>query len=193
MNEILTIPVLYHEKDLPKLTHIGGKDKSNAIDLYTSEDVKLKKGEFALIKLGVSVDLPDGYKMEIRPRSSTFKNFGLIQTNGVGLVDSTYSGVDDVLMMPVFIPFQRKDIMNYFSIFAKTLLSNGHISSSLVGYTVENMLNKINELDEEVVIPKGTRLCQCEILPVMPDVEFVGTLKKNWKKENRSGFGSTGK
>ena len=55
------------------------------IDLRSAETVELKKGEFHLIPLGVGMKLPDGYEAHVVPRSSTYKNFGIIQTNHMGM------------------------------------------------------------------------------------------------------------
>ena len=93
-----TIRIKYHSDKIEKLTYIEGK--SDWIDLRAAEDVVLKQGEFRLIKLGVSMQLPAGYEAVIVPRSSTFKNFGIIQTNHMGVVDETYCGDNDVWMMP---------------------------------------------------------------------------------------------
>ena len=95
----LPIQIVYHDPDLPKLEFIEGK--SDWIDLRASKDYVLHKGEFALIDLGVSMKLPEGYEAHIAPRSSTFKNFRIIQTNSVGVVDNSYSGTNDVWKMPV--------------------------------------------------------------------------------------------
>ena len=78
------IRIKYHSREIEKLKYIDGK--SDWIDLRVSEDLVLKKGDFALIKMGISVQLPKGYEMIIAARSSTFKNFGLIQTNAIGVV-----------------------------------------------------------------------------------------------------------
>ena len=94
-----TIRIKYHSKELEKLEYIEGK--SDWIDLRSAEHVVLKKGEYRLINLGISMQLPEGYEAIIAPRSSTFKNFGLIQTNHIGVVDETYCGNDDVWRMPV--------------------------------------------------------------------------------------------
>jgi dUTP pyrophosphatase len=94
------IKIKYHSDKIEKLRYIDGK--SDWIDLRSAEEVTLQKGDFHLIDLGVSVKLPAGYEMHIAPRSSTFKNFGLIQTNGWGIVDESYCGDDDHLMMPVY-------------------------------------------------------------------------------------------
>ncbi len=93
-----TIRIKYHSKEIDHLEYIDGK--SDWIDLRAAKDYDLKQGDFALIDLGISVELPRGYEMIIAPRSSTFKNFGLIQTNSIGVVDESYCGDDDVIMMP---------------------------------------------------------------------------------------------
>lgn len=93
-----TIRIKYHSKEIQKLEYIDGK--SDWIDLRSAEHVTLKKGEFHLIKLGVSMQLPEGYEAVIVPRSSTYLNFGIIQTNHMGVVDESYCGDNDVWMMP---------------------------------------------------------------------------------------------
>ena len=62
----------------------------------------LRAGEFRLIPLGVAMELPAGYEAHIAPRSSTFKNYGILQTNGVGVVDQSYCGDGDQWHMPVY-------------------------------------------------------------------------------------------
>lgn len=94
-----TIRIKYHSKEIDKLEYIDGK--SDWIDLRSAEHVVLKKGEYRLISLGISMQLPEGYEAIIAPRSSTFKNFGLIQTNHIGVVDETFCGNDDIWRMPV--------------------------------------------------------------------------------------------
>ena len=94
-----TIKIKYHSNEIAKLEKIT---KGDWIDLRSSEHVVLKAGEFKLIKLGVSMQLPKGYEAVIVPRSSTYKNFGIIQTNHMGVVDETYCGNNDIWMMPVY-------------------------------------------------------------------------------------------
>ena len=65
-------------------------------------DVELKAGEFKLIHLGVAMQLPEGYEAHVVPRSSTYKNFGIIQTNHCGIIDCSYCGPDDWWYMPVY-------------------------------------------------------------------------------------------
>ena len=94
------IKIVYHSDKREKLRDIDGK--SDWIDLRSAEDVVMKKGEFRLINLGVTMSLPDGYEMIIAPRSSTFKNFGILQTNSIGVIDEKYgkNSSKDVLMYP---------------------------------------------------------------------------------------------
>lgn len=94
-----TIKIKYHSTEIERLRYIDGK--SDWIDLRAAENVTMKAGEFRLISLGVSMKLPSGYEAIIAPRSSTFKNFGLIQTNHIGVIDETYCGDGDVWRMPV--------------------------------------------------------------------------------------------
>ena len=90
------IKIVYHS-DIDKIKRISTGDW---IDLRAAEDVTLKKGEFKLIDLGVSMKLPDGYEAHIVPRSSTYKNFKIIQTNHQAVIDNSYSGTNDVWKYP---------------------------------------------------------------------------------------------
>ncbi|MGN0354818.1 MAG: dUTP diphosphatase [Muricoprocola sp.] len=94
------IQIKYFTDKIEKLRYIDGK--SDWIDLRAAQDVELKKGEYKLIPLGVAMKLPAGYEAYIVPRSSTFKNFGIIQTNHQGVVDESYCGDDDQWFMPVY-------------------------------------------------------------------------------------------
>ncbi|MCI8447467.1 MAG: deoxyuridine 5'-triphosphate nucleotidohydrolase [Eubacterium sp.] len=97
--EQLTLKIKYHSDQIEKLTYIAGK--SDWIDLRSAQEADLKKGEFRLISLGVSIQLPAGYEAVVVPRSSAYKNFGIIQTNSMGVIDEKYCGDNDVWMMPV--------------------------------------------------------------------------------------------
>lgn len=72
------------------------------VDLRCAENVELKKGDFKYIDLGVSIALPAGYEAILAPRSSTFKRYGILQTNGIGVLDFLYRGNEDRWMMPVY-------------------------------------------------------------------------------------------
>ncbi len=94
------INIKYLNQDIKRLEYIEGK--SDWIDLRAAERVELKAGEYKLIHLGVAMQLPTGYEAHIVPRSSTFKTFGVIQTNHCGIVDNKYSGPSDWWHMPVY-------------------------------------------------------------------------------------------
>ena len=94
----LPLRIKYFDKNIEKLKKT---EKGDWIDLRSAIDISLKKGDFALIPLGVGMVLPDGYEAHIVPRSSTFKNWKIIQTNSVGIIDNSYSGENDQWMMPV--------------------------------------------------------------------------------------------
>lgn len=100
-NTVEDIRIRYFS-DTFALKYIGGEEKSNWVDLRCAEDVDLKAGEFKLISLGVAMELPKNYEALVVPRSSTFKNYGIIQANSVGVIDNSYCGDDDVWMMPVY-------------------------------------------------------------------------------------------
>lgn len=72
------------------------------IDLRAAETIELKTGEFKLIPLGIGMILPDGYEANIVPRSSTFKKWGIIQTNHFAVIDNSYSGDNDQWFYPVY-------------------------------------------------------------------------------------------
>lgn len=95
----MDIKIKYHNKELVKIEKNAIGDW---IDLRAAETTNLKQGEFKLIPLGVSMELPEGYEANVVPRSSTFKNFGVIQTNSFGVIDSSYCGDDDQWFMPVY-------------------------------------------------------------------------------------------
>lgn len=76
------------------------ENKSDWYDLRAAEEVELKAGEFKIIKLGVGIKLPTGYEAIVAPRSSTFKNFGILQANSIGVIDESYCGDNDQWMFP---------------------------------------------------------------------------------------------
>ena len=93
-----SIKIKYFTDKIEKLTYI--EDKSDWIDLRAAADIDLKKGEFKLIPLGVAMELPKGYEAHIVPRSSTFKHYGIIQVNHMGVIDESYCGDGDQWFMP---------------------------------------------------------------------------------------------
>lgn len=95
----MNIKVVYHTDKIEKLRYIDGK--SDWIDLRASERVEFRAGEWKLIPLGISMELPPGYEAHVVPRSSTFRNWGLIQTNSMGVIDNSYCATEDMWMVPM--------------------------------------------------------------------------------------------
>ncbi|MDU2827123.1 deoxyuridine 5'-triphosphate nucleotidohydrolase [Clostridium perfringens] len=116
--------------------------KGNWIDVYANKDVFVKCGERAMVPLGFALELPEGWEGHLAPRSSTFKTWGIIQTNSVGVVDDTYIGDNDQWHMPVYC-LQGKDIKS----------ENG-------------------EEVKGTWIRKGDKIGQFRIMEVMPEIEF---------------------
>ena len=94
------LKVKYFTEGLDELCYVDGK--SDWIDLRCAEDITLEAGEFRLIPLGVAIALPEGYEAHIVPRSSTFKNYGILQANSMGVVDCSYCGDNDLWRMPAY-------------------------------------------------------------------------------------------
>ena len=96
MDKRLPIKIKYHAD----ITPIEAFDNGDWIDLRAAEDTILQVGDFKLISLGISMKLPEGYEAHIVPRSSTYKNWGILQANHMGVVDNSYSGNNDIWKFP---------------------------------------------------------------------------------------------
>ena len=94
------IKIKYFTDEIERLRYIDGK--SDWIDLRAAKEVELKAGEFKLIPLGIAMELPAGYEAHVVPRSSTYKNYGIIQTNSMGIIDETYCGDNDQWFFPAY-------------------------------------------------------------------------------------------
>ncbi|WP_300259457.1 deoxyuridine 5'-triphosphate nucleotidohydrolase [Clostridium sp.] len=129
-------------KYFDKATKLKKITKGNWIDVYANKDVFVKCGDRAMVPLGFALELPEGWEGHLAPRSSTFKTWGIIQTNSVGVVDDTYIGDNDQWHMPVYC-LQGKDVEN----------DNG-------------------EEIKGTWIRKGDKIGQFRIMEVMPEIEF---------------------
>lgn len=180
------IKVMYHN-DNPKLQHIGDKSQSNWIDLYTAQDYEIEVGKRYMLSLGVSMKLPEGYEANIVPRSSTFKQFGLIQCNHYGVIDTAYCSDKDVWHMPVYAPIQQEDLVD-----SLTSVFEGFYNKTVEDLKESSMKEIIESsiLFRKIKIPKGTRLCQFRVNKVMEDFNFVESDLSN--EATRGGLGSTG-
>lgn len=114
-------------------------DKGDWIDLRANETISLRKGDFRLIPLGVGMKLPEGYEAHIVPRSSTFKNYGILQVNSTGIIDNSYSGNNDQWLMPVYATrntvIQRNDRICQFRVVEK---------QPIIEFNTVDMLDDIN-------------------------------------------------
>lgn len=91
----MEIKIKYHSPY--KLEHI---EKGDWQDLKAAETVELEPGEYYEISLGVSMKLPEGYEAHVAPRSSTYKKWGILMTNSLGIIDNSYSGDNDIWRFP---------------------------------------------------------------------------------------------
>lgn len=94
---MLEIKIKYHDKNLGKIEKLAVGDW---MDLRAAEQVDMETGDFKIISLGVSMKLPEGYEAHVVPRSSTFKKWGILQTNGIGIIDESYCGDNDIWKFP---------------------------------------------------------------------------------------------
>ena len=95
--ETQEIKIKYHDKDLAKIEKIPVGDW---IDLRSAARVDMKAGDFLTIPLGISMKLPEGYEAHVLPRSSTFKKWGILMVNGMGIIDESYCGDRDIWGFP---------------------------------------------------------------------------------------------
>ena len=158
----MKIRIKYFEdaKRMEKIT------KGNWIDCYANKDMFIPEGERAMIPLGFALELPQGWEGHLAPRSSTFKTWGVIQTNSVGVVDDTYIGDNDQWHMPVYCLQGKYEELKY-----------------------------VNDDESEVWmkgtwIKKGDKIGQFRIMEVMPELEFEEV--ESFGNTDRGGFGSTG-
>ena len=135
-----TIKIKYHDYEIERLEKIKVGDW---IDLRAAEDVFVPYWHYKLISLGVSMKLPEGYEAHIVPRSSTFKTWGIIQANSVGIIDNSYSGTNDIWRFP-----------------AICLECHG------------NQENEYGERTAGTWICKGDRICQFRIVKKQPEIDF---------------------
>lgn len=91
------IKIKYHDSEIEKICKI---EQGDWVDLRAAETVEMKSGEYKLISLGVSMELPKEYEAHVVPRSSTYKNFGIILANSFGVIDESYCGDNDIWHFP---------------------------------------------------------------------------------------------
>ena len=136
--------------------------KGNWIDVYANADMIIKEGERAMIPLGFAMQLPEGFEAHLAPRSSTFKTWGIIQTNHVGVIDNSYCGDNDQWFYPAYCLMGKKTT-----------------------YDIE-----IGEFFKYIEIKKGDKIAQFRIIEIQPSIEFEEV--EHLGNADRNGFGSTG-
>ena len=95
----MKVYIKYFDQEITRIEKITQGDW---IDLRSAETVEMKAGELRVIRLGVGMILPEGYEAHVAPRSSTYKNFGIIQTNSIGIIDNSYCGEEDEWKMSAY-------------------------------------------------------------------------------------------
>ena len=136
--------------------------KGNWIDVYANADMIIKEGERAMIPLGFAMQLPEGFEAHLAPRSSTFKTWGIIQTNHVGVIDNSYCGDNDQWFYPAYCLMGKETT-----------------------YDIE-----IGEFVKYTEIKKGDKIAQFRIIEIQPPIEFEEV--EVLGNDDRNGFGSTG-
>ncbi len=124
-------------------TQLKPLHKGNWIDVYANKTMFVEEGHRGMVPLGFAMELPEGWEGHLAPRSSTFKTWGIIQTNHVGVIDDTYIGDNDQWHMPVY------------------CLSGTH----------EKELDNGNFI-RGTLIKQGDKIGQFRIAEVMPPIEF---------------------
>ena len=167
-----TIRVKYFG-DAKKLEKIS---KGDWIDLYANKEMFIPEGERAMIPLGVAMELPEGYEAHVVPRSSTFKTWGIIQTNSFGVIDNSYCGDNDQWHFPAFC-LVGKDVKEEIKVITREI-------GAEVFYEQHKV--KVNG----TWVHKGDKICQFRIAEIQPRIEFEEV--DHLGNEDRGGFGSTG-
>lgn len=104
---MFAIKIKYFDREIEKIEKI---DIGDWIDLRAADTVVMNKGEYAMIPLGVGMILPAGFEAYVVPRSSTFKNYGIIQTNSFAIIDESYCGDNDQWFFPAYAT--RRTVIN---------------------------------------------------------------------------------
>lgn len=168
--------------------------KGNWIDVYSREDIFVPSGEQKLIPLGFALELPQGWEGHLAPRSSTFKNWGIIQTNSIGVVDDTYIGDNDEWMMPVYClkgrdyEYEYESLTKYLDNNIDTWIQSELLNGNLIHTNTNTGVVKNNRLG--IWIHKGDKIGQFRVMEVMPELEFEEV--ELFGNKNRKGFGTTG-
>ena len=100
--EPLVLDIKYHTELFPELKPIENIEQGDWIDLRCAGTTFMKAGDYLVIPLGVSIKLPKGYTAIVAPRSSTFKKYGILMANSIGVIDESYCGNNDIWGFPAY-------------------------------------------------------------------------------------------
>lgn len=100
----MDIKIKYFNADPIKLVDI---EEGDWIDIPLPQSLNLLGDPEKKVPLGIAMQLPKGYEAHVIPRSSTFKNWGLIQSNHLGVVDNSYNGPNDQWFWPCYVLTNR--------------------------------------------------------------------------------------
>ena len=163
---------LHPDAVMPRRAHAGDA----GFDLVAVEDTIIEPGETALIETGLAFELPEGYEMQIRPRSGvTLKTKLRVQ---IGTIDSNYRGEVGVIV---------DNTANKTGLYGSTF---DMIDGSVTGIYDENMV-QVKAETYTYFIRKGDRICQA-VIQRLPDVELVEVEELGDSERGSDGFGSTG-
>lgn len=137
IDESLVLDIRYHTELFPELKPIEKIPQGDWIDLRCAGTTSIKAGDYLVIPLGVSIKLPKGYTAIIAPRSSTFKKYGILMANSIGVVDESYCGDNDIWGFPAY---ATKDIQ---------IPANERICQFTIIKKSKMILNVVDKLDSE--------------------------------------------
>lgn len=160
----MEMKVKYFEGQDKKLQFI---DKGDWIDVFANEDVFIPVNSMGLVPLGFALELPEGYEAILAPRSSTYRNWGVIQTNSIGVIDESYRGNEDEWLIPLY---------------CLTAIEQLSIDA---GFKYPLILTG-------AYVRKGDKIAQFRIQEKMPRKQISIVEVDELEGDDRGGFGSTG-
>lgn len=167
--KIVTIQVEKCSEDtkIPTYARVGDA----GMDIYSMEEITLAPGEKKLIGTGIKVAIPEGYEIEVVPKSGIALRTGLKVSNSPGTIDSGY----------------RDEI--------KVIIENSEPSIKDIEYTFDDNRNPVIKSilhGKSYTIEKGQKIAQI-ILKEVPMINFQEVKNISEISGDRGGgFGSTG-
>ena len=173
----IKVKKLHNDAIIPKRAHTSDA----CFDIYALEDTVIEPGETALGKTGLAFELPEGYELQIRPRSGiTLKTKLRVQ---LGTVDCGYVGEVGVIVDNNGRTTDGIDLRE-----GRTCPASCNQAITLDGdYITTNEMYKAFPY----IIRKGDRIAQA-VIQRLPDVELIEVDSLEESDRGECGFGSTG-